>query len=140
MLEGVATIAVPTGTVADQFVLDRFPDAEIVYFNSVLDCALAVKDGKAAAAAYDKPILKNIASKQDGLIVLDELLIDDEYGFAVKIENQQLKKAIDETLTEIKANGTYNEMQTRWFPEKGTLGPMPAIESMPTNGVLRVFF
>jgi polar amino acid transport system substrate-binding protein len=137
MLEGGATIAVPTGTVADQFVLDRFPDAKIVYFNSVLDCALAVKDGKADAAAYDKPILKNIASKQDGLTVLDELLIEDEYGFAVRPDDHELKKAIDETLGKLKANGTYEEMQKRWFPDSGTPGPMPEIENEGGNGVLR---
>ncbi|MBN1769491.1 MAG: ABC transporter permease subunit [Prolixibacteraceae bacterium] len=137
MLEGGATIAVPTGTVADQFVLDRFPDAEIVYFNSVLDCALAVKDGKADAAAYDKPILKNIASKQEGLTVLDELLIEDEYGFAVRPDDRELKNAIDETLAELKANGTYEEMQKRWFPDSGEPGPMPKIENEGKNGVLR---
>jgi polar amino acid transport system substrate-binding protein len=137
MLEGGATIAVPTGTVADQFVLDRFPDAEIVYFNSVLDCALAVKGGKADAAAYDKPILKNIASKQDGLTVLDELLIEDEYGFAVRPDDQELKKAIDETLVKLNANGTYEEMQKRWFPDSGAPGPMPEIVNTGENGVLR---
>ncbi|HKK81832.1 MAG TPA: ABC transporter permease subunit [Prolixibacteraceae bacterium] len=136
-LEGGAVIAVPTGTVADQFVLDRFPDAEIVYFNSVLDCALAVKDGKADAAAYDKPILKNIASKQDGLKVINELLIEDEYGFAVRPNDQKLKQAIDETLASIQADGTYDQIQKRWFPDSGAPGPMPDIEYTGENGVLR---
>jgi len=78
MLEGGKTFAVPTGTAADKFVLQRFPDAQLKYFNSVLDCALAVKDGKADAAIYDKPVLQNIAAKNDGLIVLSELLVDDK--------------------------------------------------------------
>ncbi|MDP2237379.1 MAG: transporter substrate-binding domain-containing protein, partial [Bacteroidales bacterium] len=86
-LEGGKTFAVPTGTAADQFVLKRFPDARIVYYNTVLDCALAVKGGKADAAVYDKPVLKNIAAKNEGLIVLDELLLPDSYGFAVDKKN-----------------------------------------------------
>src|SRR5512133_2294670 len=60
MLEKGKTFAVPNGTVADQSVLKRFPDAKIEYYNTVLDCALAVQHGKADAAVYDLPVLKNI--------------------------------------------------------------------------------
>ena len=64
MLKGGKTFAVPTGTAADQFVLKKFPDAKIEYYNSVLDCSMAVKYGKADAAVYDLPVLKNIAAKK----------------------------------------------------------------------------
>jgi polar amino acid transport system substrate-binding protein len=136
-LEGGKTFAVPTGTVADQFVLDKFPDAKIKYFNSVLDCALAVKEGKADGAVYDKPILKNIAAKNDGLAVLDELILDDKYGFAVQIEAFELKTVVDGVLAELKANGTYNDMMKRWFPEKGSPASMPDVKLDGTNGVFR---
>ena len=65
---------VPTGTVADQLVLSKLPKAKFKYFNSVMDAALAVKAGKADAAAYDEPILKNIAAKNSGLIVLKDMI------------------------------------------------------------------
>lgn len=135
-LEGGKIFAVPTGTAADQFVLQRFPDAKLVYYNTVLDCALAVKGGKADAAVYDKPVLKNIAAKNEGLIVLNELLMPDSYGFAVDKKNSALKAAMDEVLAMLKANGTYNEMLQRWFPEKGSPAPMPEINLEGTEGVL----
>ncbi|MBW2286007.1 MAG: ABC transporter permease subunit, partial [Deltaproteobacteria bacterium] len=137
MLAGGKTFAVPTGTVADQFVYRRFPDAKIEYYNSVLDCALAVLGGKADAAVYDEPILKNIAAKNEGLIVLPELLQGDNYGFAVQIDNIPLKTAIDETLAELKSNGTYDDMMKRWFPVKGAPAPMPGIDLSGGNGILR---
>ena len=137
MLEGGRTFAVPTGTAADQMVLKRFPDAKLEYYNSVLDCSIAVRDGKADAAAYDKPILKNIAAKNPGLIVLDEVIIDDNYGFAVKLEDKELKLAIDQVLEEIKKDGTYEAMSKRWFPEAGDPAPMPSIQSEGKNGELR---
>ena len=136
-LEGGRVFAVPTGTVADQFVLKKFPDAKIKYFNTVLDCALAVKGDKADAAVYDKPILKNIAAKNDGLTVLNKVLVDDQYGFAVQMENKALKNAIDEVLAEIKSNGIYDDMMKRWFPEKGNPAAMPQIELKGEKGVLR---
>lgn len=137
MLEGGKLFAVPSGTAADQMVLAKFPDAKIIYFNTVLDCAMAVRDGKADAACYDQPVLAGIAANVDGLTVLDELLIDDKYGFAVKLENTDLKKAMDEVLKEINSDGTYKEMKKRWLPAKGPSGPMPKIDLPGTNGVLR---
>ncbi|MEA5006123.1 MAG: ABC transporter permease subunit [Rikenellaceae bacterium] len=137
MLEGGKTFAVPSGTVADQMVLERFPDAKIAYFNSVMDCALAVKEGKAIATSYDKPVLANIAAKVDGVYVLDELIMDDKYGFAVQKENTSLKQVMDEVLNEIKADGTYEKMSDRWFPKQGEPGPMPDIKLEGQNGVLR---
>lgn len=137
MLEQGKTFAVPTGTVADQFVIKRFPDAKVVYFNTVLDCALAVKDGKADAAVYDLPILKNIASKYDELTVLSEMLVDDSYGFAVQPDNHELKTAMDQTLATIKSDGRYEAMMKRWFPENGPLGEMPEMHSQGENGILR---
>lgn len=136
MLRGGKTFAVPTGTVADQFVLQKFPDARIKYFNTVLDCAIAVKTGKADAAVYDEPILKNIAAKNEGLVVLQELLFEDQYGFAVQMANSELKTAIDKVLSEIKANGVYGDMMERWFPAHGNPAPMLVIELNGTNGVL----
>lgn len=136
-LKGGKTFALPTGTAADQFVLKKLPDAKIKYFNTVLDCALAVKEGKADAAAYDKPILKNIAAKNEGLTVLSEVLVDDQYGFAVQLENKELKKVIDGVLAELKSNGTYDDMMKRWFPEKGSPAPMPDIKLDGANGVLQ---
>ncbi|MBP6979113.1 MAG: ABC transporter substrate-binding protein/permease [Bacteroidales bacterium] len=137
MLEGGKTFAVPTGTAADQFVLKKFPDAKILYFNTVLDCAIAVKTEKAHAAVYDKPILQNIAAKNEGLVVLSEMLFDDQYGFAVQQENTELKMVMDSVLAELQSNGIYDDMMKRWFPEHGTPAPMPDIESDGENGILR---
>lgn len=136
-LEGGKTFAVPTGTVADQFVLKRFPNARIKYYNSVLDCAIAVRDGKADAACYDLPILKNIAAKNEGINVLSELLVGDQYGFAVQLSSKDLKVAMDTVLSALKADGTYNDMMKRWFPEKGKPAPMPELKLNGEKGVLR---
>ena len=137
MLEGGKAFAVPTGTVADQFVLKRFPDARIKYYNSVLDCAIAVRDGKADAACYDKPILQNIAAKNKGISVLSELLVGDQYGFAVQPGSKDLKVAMDTVLSALKADGTYNDMMRRWFPAKGNPAPMPELKPNGAKGVLR---
>lgn len=129
--------AIPTGTVADKLVLSRFPDARFKYFNSVLDAALAVQAGKADAAAYDEPILKNIAAKNKGLTVLPEMITKDNYGFAVQSNRQDLKQAIDLVVGELKKDGTYEAMLQRWLPKSGNPAPMPELKLTGTKGVLR---
>jgi len=129
--------AVPTGTVADQLVISRFPNATFQYYNSVVDACLAVQSGKADAAAYDEPILKNIAAKNEGLTVLPDLLTTDDYAFAVQLGNEELKAAIDDVVVELKNNGTYDEMLKRWLPEEGTPAAMPDIVLTGDKGVLK---
>lgn len=127
-LEG-KEFAVPTGTVADQLVLSTFPEAKFRYFNTVLDACMAVKGNKADAAAYDEPILRNIAAKNSGLKVLPKMITTDHYGYAVKKGSQDLKQVIDEVLAEMRSDGTYDEMIKRWLPDEGEPKPMPEIKT-----------
>jgi len=131
------TFAVPSGTIADQLVLSRFPNAKFQYYDNVLDACLAVKSGKAIVAAYDEPILKNIAAKNKGLIVLPDMITIDNYGFAVQIDNKELKNKIDEVIAELENNGTYNDMLKRWLPKEGNPEPMPDIKLTGNKGVLK---
>lgn len=134
-LEG-KVFAVPTGTVADELVLSRFPNARFKYFNSVLDAAMAVKGGKADAAAYDEPILRNIAAKNPGLRVLPQMITTDNYGFAVRLEDRELKETVDGLLDDLRSGGAYDEMLGRWFPDEGESARMPKIET-GVGGVFR---
>ena len=134
-LEG-KEFAVPTGTIADKLVLSKFPDAKFKYFNSVLDACLAVRGGKADAAAYDEPILRNIAAKNSGMLVLPQMITTDNYGFAVRLEDKGLKNTIDNVIATLKTSGHYDVMLNRWLPAQGAPEPMPAIET-GTDGVFR---
>lgn len=129
-------IAVPTGTVADKLVLEKFPGAKIIYLNSVLDAALAVKTHKADAAAYDEPILRNLAAKNPGLRVLPDPITSDDYGYAMRLNDADLKAAVDGVVAEMKAAGDYDAMVKRWLPATGEPGPMPVIAEA-TGTVLR---
>ncbi|MCK9504715.1 MAG: transporter substrate-binding domain-containing protein [Porticoccaceae bacterium] len=130
------TFAVPTGTIADQLVLSRFPQANFQYFNTVVDAALAVKNGRADAAAYDEPILRNIAAKTSGVRVLPQLITEDHYGFAVRLGDEALKGAVDAVVDDLRANGDYQRMMERWLPAIGSPAAMPAIPT-GSEGILR---
>lgn len=128
---------VPRGTIADELVLSMFPNATFKYYDSVFESCLAVKSGIVDAAAYDEPILKNIAGKYDGFKVLEDMITIDNYGFAVKLKNESLKAKIDKVIKELKATGKYDEMKNRWLPEKGSPDAMPTIKLTGKKGVLK---
>jgi polar amino acid transport system substrate-binding protein len=130
--------AVPAGTAADKLVLSKFPQAKFKYFNTVLDSSMAVKTGKADAAAYDEPILQNIAAKTGGLVVLPDMITVDNYAIAVGLSNHDLKTAIDAVISELKAKGTYALMMQRWFPKNGAPEAMPSFPSSDGAGVLKL--
>jgi polar amino acid transport system substrate-binding protein len=128
--------AVPTGTVVDKLVLSKIPDAKFKYFNSLLDACMAVTAGKVDAAACDGPMLKNIAAKSSGMVVLPQMLTTDNYGFAVRPEDKELKSVIDGVIGELKSSGRYDSMIKRWLPDRGAPQPMPQIET-GSAGILR---
>jgi len=119
-------------------VLSKFPTATFKYFKSAQEASLAVQAGKVDVAAYDEPVLKNIAAKHKGLVVLPEMITKDNYGFAVQRDKPELKRTIDLVVAELRKNGTYDAMLQRWLPKSGTPAAMPEIVSSGSKGVLRV--
>ena len=97
----------------------------------------AVQTGKTDAAAYDEPILKNIAGKNPGLLVLPDKITTDNYGFAVQLGNKELKEAIDSIVVKLKSSGEYEAMLARWLPKEGAPKPMPDILLNGNKGVLK---
>jgi polar amino acid transport system substrate-binding protein len=130
--------AVPAGTVADKLVLTKFADAQFVYLPTAAACVDAVKNGQADAAAYDEPILRNLAAKSEALIVLPDMITVDDYGFAVAQSNTELKSTIDAVVAGLESDGTYDQMVARWLPAKGAPAAMPSIPLDGANGVLKL--
>jgi polar amino acid transport system substrate-binding protein len=65
------------------------------------------------------------------------MITTDNYGFAVHLDNKNLKNTIDDVIKELKSSGEYNKMIERWLPKEGSPEPMPVISSAGNNGVLK---
>ena len=131
-----ARFAVVTGTIADKLVLSKFPKATFSYYNSPLEACIAVQQGIEKTAAYDEPIFRNILAKNPGLKILSEMITTDNYGMAVRPDDQKLKHSADSLLDALKTDGRYDDMRNRWFPVKGNPAPMPEIKCEGNNGEL----
>jgi len=135
---GEATFAVAEGMIIGEIVLSRMPHARIQYYRTVMDCLSALKNGEVDGVVYDEPILRHISAHSPELYLIEEKFTEVDYGFAVNLNRQDLKNAIDGTVAELKSNGIYDEMKKRWFPESGALGIMPKIKLSGENGILKL--
>lgn len=115
-LEGGKKFAVLSGGIADSFVLERYPDAKIEYFPSVVDCTLALTSDKDDAVAYDAPVLEYIAACTDGVAVLPEYLATDRYHLILpKSERgEQLRKEFNEWFAVQKQSGEIDRLYDFW--------------------------
>lgn len=132
-----ATFAVAEGMVIDEMVFSKLPHARIRYYKTITDCFAAVKSGEVDSAVYDESLLRYILAHSPELYMVEEKFSKVDFGIAVNLNRPDLKKAIDETLAEIKANGIYEDMKNRWFPKTGAIGLMPKIKLSGENGTLK---
>jgi len=132
-----ATFAVAEGMVIGEMVLSRLPHARIRYYKTIMDCFNAVKNGEVDSAVYDEPLLRYILAHSSELYMVEEKFSEVDFGFAVNLNRPDLKKAIDDTLAELKSNGIYEDMKKRWFPKTGAIGLMPNIKLSGENGILK---
>lgn len=129
-------IAVPKGTAADQLVLNALPRAEIVYYDNILDCAVAVKAGLADAVAYDEPVLRTLLRTNSDLTILPEFITRNDYGLAVNQDRKDIKAVMDNCIDRFAAAGAFKFMDILWFHNGDFQGPpRPVVENY--EGVLR---
>ncbi len=104
------TVGVQLGTTGDIYAGD-IEGATIQQFKSAVDAALALDDGKIDAVIVDMEPAKSIVAAYPSLKLLDDTAFDPEdYAIAVKKGNSELLTLINDTLDEIKADGTYDNL------------------------------
>lgn len=116
---------------------EKFPKAEIKYYQNAADCYTALVSEQLDAMVYSRCILENYAETDNKIA-----LISGNVGYAdicvgLKKGSNELKSKVDEFIAQAKADGTLADMEKRWI---GVDNPvMPEIE-MPANpvGTLRI--
>ena len=93
---------------------------EVIKLESGTLALQRVKDGQADAVILDKLPAKTIVEKLNAeggnqLKILDMSVYDDAYAFAIGEGNTALKAWIDEALTELKEEGFFEELNSKWF-------------------------
>lgn len=102
-------IAVQLGTVGEQYVLENYPEAEVVSQKKYLSAAEDVKSGKADCIIMDELPAKELVASNPELKIMDGILFTDKYGMVVKKGNTELLNKINEVLTRLMNEGKIDE-------------------------------
>jgi polar amino acid transport system substrate-binding protein len=129
------TIGVLLGSVYDGYATRTYPQARILQYQAVPDMLMAVKSGKIDATFLDQSTVPEALKANPGLGILAKDIFSFPVGAGFNKENVALCTQFNAFLKEIKSNGVYADMVSRWV-EKGVL-EMPKIEGARPNGVLR---
>ena len=120
-------IAVIGGAMFDKFALEHIPglkEMNILYFNSNAECVGAVVAGKADTFLTDSPIAELAVSKNEGLTILPEKIMDDKYGFVLPKDSPHTQE-LNERLKAYKADGTLEKLRQKWTSSDDSKKTMP---------------
>jgi polar amino acid transport system substrate-binding protein len=112
-LDGVK-VGVQQGTTGKAYTEENASGADIVSFPSDAEMFQAIKAGQVEALLQDLPVNIN---HQDagGFKVVETYSTDESYGLAMKKGNTALVDAVNEQLTEMREDGSYDEIYNTYF-------------------------
>ena len=89
------------------------------YYTSA-DTFMELKAGNVDAVINDLPVNDYyiVKTKATDVKRLDDKLTSEEYGFAMKKGNTELKQKVDAALKTLKENGEYDKIYEKWFGTK----------------------
>lgn len=98
-------IGVQLGTTGDIFASD-IEDVQLEQYNKGMDAVQALANGIIDAVIIDNEPAKQFVSKAEGLQILEEEFVTEEYAIAVAKGNEELLDDINKALDAIIADGT----------------------------------
>jgi polar amino acid transport system substrate-binding protein len=114
-LEAGDTVAVQRGTTGEIWARENLPDGvQIRSFSEAPDTYTALEGGNVTAVIFDEPSAVAEAEERDALEVVQALDTGERYGFAVNPRNDELLRALNDALAEIKDDGTYQRLYDRF--------------------------
>jgi len=89
---------------------------EVRKYANNMEALLDLESGRTSAVVIDEIVGRYYIAKKEGQFkVLDESLASEEYGVGCRLEDVSFITELDKILDEMKADGTANDISTKWF-------------------------
>lgn len=109
------TILAAKGATSIKNIEAKVPGVKVLEYDNYQDAFNALKAGQGDALTTDDAILYGMAAQDPNYEVVGEPFTDEPYGIAVKKGQTALVEAINKGLTDMKADGSYNETYKKWI-------------------------
>jgi polar amino acid transport system substrate-binding protein len=108
-------VAVQQGTTGEIWARENLPEGvDVRSFPEAPDTYTALEAGNVTAVVFDEPSALSEAETRADLEVVQPIDTGERYGFPVNPENEALLEAINATLAEMIADGTYSEIYSSY--------------------------
>jgi polar amino acid transport system substrate-binding protein len=113
-------LGIVQGTIQDSYAQDNFTGAELVRFPDNNSAVAALGSGTIDAHFLDFPVAEEYAAASNGSqgIAINVAVPEFPVGFPIAKGNTELKAAVDQAVADIVADGTWLEIDQRFFPDQ----------------------
>lgn len=110
------TVSVQQGTTGEEWVKENLPNATVLPLDNAIDCLQNLQSDKCQAVVADLPCMAYYCKESfKDFEVAVQIPTGESYGIVVSKENPELTKAMNKALQDMKADGTIEQIMTKWF-------------------------
>ena len=103
-------IGVQQDTTGDIYATDDFGEDHMARFNKAADAVQALLTGKCSAVIIDNIPAETFVSQNKGLKILPTVYAEEEYGFELSYDNEELYNEVNGALEELLKDGTVHKI------------------------------
>lgn len=116
-------VGIQNGTTHQKYLMDKFPQIEVVSYDSYQYAVLDLKADRIDAIFSDAAVADEWLVKESTLVQLGDKVVDPEYfgtglGIVVRKGNTDLLDQFNQALSKMKTDGSYDAIYKKWFDKK----------------------
>jgi len=115
-----ARVGVKTGTTGEAFARTKLPEAVVTSFTRIDEGTDALAGNKVDIFIHDAPTIwrlsANTATQKAGLMGLYRPLTDEYLAWAVRLQDEGLAHALNQSLATLRSDGTLGRVLGKWIP------------------------
>jgi ABC-type amino acid transport substrate-binding protein len=110
-----AIVGAQDATTLEEYANEETDAAEVRGFPEGSDAPAALATGQVEAVIIDQPVAVDAVETLGGMEIVEEIPLDELFGFAIAPDNDVLREAMNEALATIKEDGTITELYAKYF-------------------------
>ena len=114
------TVLAVKGSTSAVNIRKHAPDAKILELENYAEAFTALQSGQGDAMTTDNAILLGMASENKNYNLTGKAFTEEPYGIAINKGQDNFLKEVNKALDEMHADGTYDEIYNKWFPDDNT--------------------
>jgi polar amino acid transport system substrate-binding protein len=108
--------------------LKNYPKVKVVPVDDISDCMVLFQQGKVDSVTGDDTVLDGFVAQDPYAKVIGPTLTSEPYGLGISKKHPEFVQFVNKVLEQVRSNGTWKQMYTRWFAPTGPVPePPPAV-------------